>query len=350
MKIRKLITISLVSFISILSVSTAAGTPAENCTNNKNPHCLCVDRGAGGKNTLPDAAYFPDMHTHAKKVRNELCRFQSNEEDVRIAMIGLIEDSRGWFTKFGGFGSKVAFVDAIYETIDSTQGSIPNLGMPPIDTNESWQIQQHKFKPKNIATCDAVAEELLAESNCLKAQEEFVRLYQYAHQSYAIFNSTATLAYLMGKQNEWAEYEESARGQTALELMVNGYLYKKTETNSFLSPPEIQWILLHPMLVVENVNDALDGEQLDESLAVEIIGFNRWKNRRWYKPSGVSLVATYSDRPDIKDLGLGLAVHFNSTFSVGYTKRDDSDGVFISFDLFSLLNNKKKMLTNFLDK
>jgi len=80
---------------------------------------------------------------------------------------------------------------------------------------------------------------------------------------------------------------------------------------------------------------------------LEIIGVNWWRNTKWYKPSGVSAIALYTDRAGIDDVGYGVAIHFASKFTLGYADHGGSDGYFISVDLLELLKDKKTLLNEY---
>jgi hypothetical protein len=43
----------------------------------------------------------------------------------------------------------------------------------------------------------------------------------------------------------------------------------------------------------------------------------------------------------------GVALHFRSVCSLGYTKHSGSDGFFVSFDLLKLLQNKQRVIEQF---
>lgn len=147
----------------------------------------------------------------------------------------------------------------------------------------------------------------------------------------------------------WDSYFTEARSLTPWELALNTYLYKdELSKDSFVLPPQSQWFLLHPSIVVENVSDALDGDQQKEALSLEWIGFNRWNASI---PYGLSIVSTYADRSSVDDTRHGVMLHVNNSFSVGFTGiGEDDKGVFINVDLLKMLQSKDKRFNDYKNK
>ena len=167
--------------------------------------------------------------------------------------------------------------------------------------------------------------------------------------------------------SRWNAYFNDARPQNWVENIANTYYSnwrdEKTCKNegsvsesdcflalgkSFYQPPSSQIILLNPSVALEYIPDSPDGNQLQESLVLEIAGINRWKWRgdKMKSNFGASIIATYSDREDVDDLGYGVLFHFGNKFSIGATKRSGGkEGVFINIDLrdflFSWTEDKK---------
>ena len=151
--------------------------------------------------------------------------------------------------------------------------------------------------------------------------------------------------YLDGIAQRWDDFLTKSRSQTALELAVNSYLWRGDKTSGmFLEPPERQWVLLHPSVVLEYVDKAVDGNRSEEGLMIEVIGMNWWQNDKWYQPSGASYALVYSDRAGLSDWANGIAVYFGNKYVLGATRRDGNTGYFISVDLLELYKDKKKTL------
>lgn len=153
-------------------------------------------------------------------------------------------------------------------------------------------------------------------------------------------NGQQTLQELSVLDARWQAYYYHARPQNVLELAVNSWRFH-TETSGqagFISPPDYQWIVLHPNLAMEYVANAPDGSAWRESLMLELFGQNRWRwqGARMGRAFGWSVVASYSDRAGVADAGWGLMAHVNHIYSFGVTRRGDDNGVFLSVDLLRL--------------
>lgn len=153
-------------------------------------------------------------------------------------------------------------------------------------------------------------------------------------------NGQQTLQELSLLDTRWQAYYYQARPQNVLELAVNSWRFHTETTGQagFFSPPDHQWIVLHPNLAMEYVANAPDGSAWRESLVLELFGQNRWRwqGARMGRAFGWSVVASYSDRAGVADAGWGLMAHVNHVYSFGVTRRGDGNGVFISVDLLRL--------------
>ena len=146
---------------------------------------------------------------------------------------------------------------------------------------------------------------------------------------------------------KWTTYFEDARSQYPWELAFNGWRMDKNDTRDvvngnrmgFLYPPAYQWILAHPSVALEYVSDAPDGQEFKPAVLVEVFGYNRWKyeaDGSMGNALGVSAVALFADRGEVKDLGYGLMMHVNNTYSIGVTRHDSDTGFVVSGDVSDL--------------
>lgn len=137
--------------------------------------------------------------------------------------------------------------------------------------------------------------------------------------------------------DQWEKYFTSTRSQTAIELSINSKIYKdKITSKHFVPPPSLQVIFLHPNLMMEYVDEADEGNQFKESLAIEWVGVNMWDTKI---PFGASLISSYSDRSGVRDVGHGLLIHINNKYSIGVTDHDGETGYSISVDLLKLFES-----------
>ena len=142
--------------------------------------------------------------------------------------------------------------------------------------------------------------------------------------------------------NLWDDYYEQRKPQMPWEMAINQVANRDLRTAKyFATPPAGDWVVMHPSLVYSSISAADDGDEKDFALAIELIGYNWWKND---KLSGFSLVGVTSDREGIEDEGYGLMLHFGSRYSLGWSRHDDEDGWFVSIDLLGAAVNKKKEL------
>jgi len=204
------------------------------------------------------------------------------------------------------------------------------------------------FKVTNVSQCNNRANEIAPAQNCKSALKEFKAIYDFAEGTYAQPKALPLIKHLSDLEKEWDDFYKNSRSQTLLEMLINGALFQSdNQEHRFMSPPDSQIIFMHPGLVIENIDDAVDGNQTKEALMLELIGINYWRERDWYVPSGGSIIALYSDRPAIHDVGYGIAIHFANKFTLGYSDHGSQEGYFISVDLLELLKDKKTLLNEY---
>ncbi len=140
----------------------------------------------------------------------------------------------------------------------------------------------------------------------------------------------------------WDTYFEERKPQLPWEMLINQISNRDVRAaDYFAMPPEGDWILFHPSIVYSSVSGAKSGQEKELSLALEILGYNWWRNKSL---SGFSVVAVTSDREGISDDGYGLMFHFGSRYSLGWTKYNKEEGWFVSMDLLGAAQNKKTEL------
>jgi hypothetical protein len=284
----------------------------------------------------------------AMEIRSALCEERADLDTVLVRLGEFVRATRDWFDDYGGFVD-----DADQTTPRNVNDEIVRLidagrGAPPVSVTrrDTMMVEGTVLAPKDPATCDARAADAAAGAACVEVLDEFEDFYNYAQATYASEPALAFAGYVAELAADWQDYLSNGRSQTLLELLVNSYLYRRSEDARFSPPPDWQWILLHPDLVLEHVGDADDGEQFNEGLMVEI-GANYWRQDRWYLPSGGAVVAMYSDRAGVSDWGYGIALHFANAYTLGVSRRSGDTGYFLSMDLLKLFEDKKKTLERF---
>ena len=161
-------------------------------------------------------------------------------------------------------------------------------------------------------------------------------------------------AQVAAKDAQWNAYLYRSKPMLPFDFALTDLLdgrWKQSDQypKGFREPPRTQWFLLHPSVGIEYASAAADGEQLKPVLYVEILGANRWNPRdRWFdlpfldRLSGVSLVASYTDRVGTDNSGAGVLLTFDNVYSLGITRYGSTTGIFLSLDLANLYRDELK--------
>lgn len=315
--------------------------------------------------------YFPALRDEAVAVRNRLCEEHAGTDVIFDSLADFIDRAR-LQRLFGGFGGFVNTqpgaalqdpIDAAWSNIRfGAEPEVPPLAETLVDLE--IEVNGEVFRVADVNRCEAEARSRAAASpsagdgSCLDAVGELIDVYNIAQSALASPLALAFANAARAIDADWQTYLDEMRGQTLLELAINTKLYRRKHEGAmagFTPAPDRQWIVLHPGLVVENVGDAVDGENTKEALMLELVGMNWWRNRvnddgrerGRFAPSGFSIISVYSDRPGVTDAGYGLALHFDSVYTLGFTSHDGDNGVFVSFDLLKLLQDKQKALEEY---
>ncbi len=175
---------------------------------------------------------------------------------------------------------------------------------------------------------------------CSKAIKELGQLLQHLVDGFMERDLTETKNYYAVLSNSWDRYLEESRSQTWLDELTTRLFYSP-DKEKLIGPPSTQYFFFHPSLLVENVSDALDGEQQKEAIGMELFGFNRWQAAM---PYGASIGWVHSDRQSVKDLGTAIFFHLDNAYTLGYSEHDNDSGWFISVDLLKAFSDKKSDL------
>jgi len=297
--------------------------------------CVCTQE------KMPDATYFPEIRNRVIDIRRMLCLDRSPREEIYRSFSSFALTFNGqWFRKYGGFKDSrdplQEVLDIAEETIEGEKYLVAALSLIAGGVIE---VRGEFFEPASPISCP--------EQDCRSVLQEFEQYYGHAQTTLASAGAINALNRISRLGGQWDQYLEQSRSQTPLELAFNSWNFQRRQTTEFSSPPRWQAILLHPALVIENVEDAVEGEKTEEALMIELIGMNRWKAAKWYQPTGGSIVAVYADRVDTDDVGYGIALHFNSTYTIGYTERDGKPGFFVSLDLLKPLQNGTNIISKY---
>lgn len=288
------------------------------------------------KSPLPTAAHLAAVAASANAAKSAMCSEPDiSMSDANQSYMTFLDSIAGWFDPYGGFKNGLRPIDVIKSKMTPKNTSIA-VGR---FIRGEFDVKEVYFGPANVSRCP--------DEDCSSVINEFLTYYQTVqgiHQSRV--HAACVANRLMKLEKSWDSFLEQMRSQTALELSINGWAYKRT-SEKFEDPPSSQLIVLHPTLLVENVSAAVDGEETQEALGIEIVGINWWQQDKWYLPSGGSLLALHSDRKETDDMGWGIAVHFLSDYTLGYANHGGSDGFFVSIDLLKAVQNKKKAFESY---
>lgn len=300
-----------------------------------------------------EAKVFSDTLTKSKQIRADYCsKKYSTLFELQMHIVDLLGDLNRIFPS-GGIYLQMQLAESA--NIKRT-GEIALFDLlPEYDDNDnllsleiSLDDPDYKVESALLVSCNQATKAISPAMDCQSALEEFAEIYNFAQGTYA-----QPLAFELSKrldllETRWNTFYEESKSQMFWEMIANGILFqRKNEAYKFSEPPSWQLVLMHPSVVVENVADAIDGDQFKEAIMIEAIGADWWQQDKWYMPSGGALIATYSDRLDVDDWGYGVALHFRSKFTIGVSEHGDDRGVFMTIDLMRLIQDKKKTIESY---
>lgn len=198
-----------------------------------------------------------------------------------------------------------------------------------------------------------IAQACYADPSCWSGFTGYMEILKKVYASLGHQHIVLTEKLISLKDEQWTQYIEESRSQTLLDIAFTTFAYEYKYTKQpdvFSSPPRVQWFFLHPSITIENVNNAIDGAETKEALALEVLGFNYWQDACFGYACGASLIVNYADRNGIDDHGWGLMFHVENSYSFGVTKHGGETGVFITVDLLKLFQDKKSAFKQYEDK
>lgn len=200
---------------------------------------------------------------------------------------------------------------------------------------------------------ETLSNECFADTQCRTGFKEYMDLLKDVYSPASVGHILDSLVKMKEKDKRWTDYIDDARAQTFVDIAVTTFLYESVygkQPNVFSEPPKIQWFALRPAAIIENVADALDGDQTKTGLALEVIGFNAWDDACFGLACGASVIVTHMDRAEVDDFGWGLSFHVENDYSFGFTRHGNDTGIFVTVDLLKLLIDKKSTFTQYKEK
>lgn len=296
---------------------------------------------------ISDTRIFVGALTKSKQIRADYCnKVISDPAELQLRIVDLLGDLHIVFP-----ANSIYLQMHLAET--SQMKSTGELAHVEIMTEPMLAISMdhpdyYKIEDALLNSCNQAAKTKSPDMDCQSALEEFAEIYNFAQGTYSqplAFELSKRLDFL---ETRWNSFYEESKSQMFWEMIANGALFQRNnKAYQFSEPPSWQLVLMHPSVVVENVEDAIDGDQFKEALMLEAIGVDWWQQDKWYLPSGGALIAVYSDRLDVDDWGYGVALNFRSKFTIGVAEHGDDRGVFMTIDLMKLIQDKKKTIDNY---
>ena len=166
-------------------------------------------------------------------------------------------------------------------------------------------------------------------------------------------------AYIEMLDKRWDKYFDASRFQYPWELAINDRRFKNEGRGGFISPPEDQWIFMHPSV---GMRYNAKGEQTFEALLMlEVAGIHRWK---WVGADrddklGGSLVVAWAGQHggngETKP-GVGFIAYMPKSWAVGLLRHtvagEKTTSLIVNADIAKLFENKdqvRKTLKGLLD-
>lgn len=150
--------------------------------------------------------------------------------------------------------------------------------------------------------------------------------------------------YITALDQRWENYFNRAPTQFPWELAINSILYQRNVKRGFNEPPSSQWIVLHPTVAYEYVND--DEEKFKSALALEALGY-------FTRGFGGSLAAVWSDRAEGERFGYGFVLHWQNKITIGVMRHSGSDGgtgILVSPNIEKFVNTNAKKVRDILTR
>lgn len=179
----------------------------------------------------------------------------------------------------------------------------------------------------------------------ITAAEDFRYRVDAAHVLLRDFGSTAvaqTAKDIAVINARWELFLNKGPSQYPWEGFLNGLLID----TRFQQPPARQFIIFHPLPVVEVTNRSLSDLQADQAFAVELLGVAYYRfgmsketpTLRWFGASATAGI--HEDR----DPSWGLMAHYNRTITAGLLWGGDDDRddptLILGVDLYQLVQKK----------
>ena len=268
------------------------------------------------------------LDTYAKNARKQLQQSTGNAQPAFDSQFDALNST------FSQFGLKNQNLPEFTFSRPTGREALPAAYFTAIPDGTS------RVKITEQGSCPSKA----SSKSCTDVFKDFADAFNTYRGSYDIAYETNTLL-LESLSGRWDNFLEVSKSQTSLEVGLTTWLHKSHFKKGYLvGPPPSQIIALHPHLIYTYIEKAADGSNTESGLALELLGINWWDLKY---PLGFSITSVYLDRSDLDDVGLGVMIHINNSYSIGWSDHGDKDSVYVTVDLLKLFEEKKQQLDKY---
>jgi hypothetical protein len=163
-------------------------------------------------------------------------------------------------------------------------------------------------------------------------------------------------AYVDLLAKRWDKYFDTSRFQYPWELAINDRRYRTGGRAGFVSPPEDQWIVMHPSAGLRY--NSKGAQNFEPMLVLEVAGLYRWKwnGAEQENLQGGSFILAWTNQQGERKPGWGFVMYRPSNYSIGFIRHTiagtHTTSLIASADVAKLFQDKtavKRRLLGLLD-
>jgi hypothetical protein len=318
--------------------------------------------------TIADDNVYKNVYDQAKSVARDVClsisktlildsseRQQGVDADLQRSLTEFAAFSAQALTDDFGNSSTIKLNDNVTEmkqqlaSIDLATGKFPEFRTSPTEQGFEGYFttgEKPRFQfPEDSPECKQVRS---ANKNCEAVFEDFAVAFNAYRKAYDKVVTSTNKVLLNAINRGWDDFLDVSKSQTALEVWLTTLWHSKHfKKDHIVGPPSSQIIALHPQLVYEYVDGAVDGDNAEFGVAVEWLGINFWNKKM---PFGFSVASVYTDRVSIADIRTGVMLHLDNKYSIGWGYRDGENSVYFSLDLLTLFQSKRQQYDRYIQQ
>lgn len=308
---------------------------------------------------VPVGSNWSGIQKQANDARDAFCEYAQDKNDDNHLLFGeklrLLVDAIRNQSLLPDTGQTASFFDDIvrpeygYYYVPSVI-AINNAGRDVVVLSGKVDKAYHPLNGER--TEHPISDADLAACNCFSAYQELRPLFEGVFVAQAMLG-TQGIKDVMKIDAVWSNFLDNARQQTYFDIgattLFNRWFDTKQPSDGFDAPPARQWFAFHPNIVIDNVGAAADGQELKESIALEIVGVNWWKDEGCLSAfsCGVSVTLNYADREGVKSTGIGLMFTIENKYNIGVVRYGNDTGVFVTIDLLALFKDEKSQYADY---